>query len=210
MRISAIGPLSIRPLVPKAIARLARRQPELTLTYDGKTRIEIEEWVAQGRANLGFTLLPASHPGLSAKEIATVSALAVVPATHPLAGRSSLGPADLVGQSVIIPHTMARVRTLVEANYMSAGLNLIPRIETANAISAVYLVSQRAGISVLDPFSGMSAPKDQVRLIRWDPDTPMTYGMIYQSNRGLTDIEDAFFADVAQNVGDYLRRHEVQ
>lgn len=205
LRISAIGPLSVGPIVPKAIATLACGNPEISLTYDGKTRIEIEEWVAQGRANVGFTLLPVTHGALETKELATVSACAVVPKSHPLAKRSTLSPADLHNEPMVMPHSAARVRTLVEANFISAGLKLLPKTETSSAISSVYLVSQGAGISVLDPFSCMYVPHDQVQLIKWLPDTPMTYGMIFQSNRVLSALENHLFQNVSNNISAYLQ-----
>lgn len=205
LRISTVGPLSYAPIVPAALARFSRWNPEFALTLDNKVRIEIEEWIAQGHADLGFTLLPASHPAIEARELVSVQAMAVVPVDHPLASRSRLQPEDVVGETIVMPHSKARVRTLVEANFVSAGLTLSPNIETSNAVSAVSLVSQGAGLSVLDPFSALSMSADHVRLVPWEPETSMTYGMIFQSHRALSALEEQIFEFVVEQVEDYLQ-----
>lgn len=171
LRVCAIGPLSFGALVPKAVASFAQSHPEFSLLFEPKFRIDIEEWVAQGWSDLGFTLLPVSHPALQSRALESVRTVAVVPADHALANRSHLEPVDLVDTPMIMPHSAARVRALFDASFLSASLCLSPRIETSNAISSVYLVSQGAGVSVLDPFSCLSIPKDEVRLIPWMPET---------------------------------------
>lgn len=206
MRIAAIGPLSIGPLVPNAIASLAEQFPDLSMSFEGKTRIDIEDWVAQGRSNIGFTLLPVSHAALSSRKFRATSAFAVVPLQNPLSSRKILGPRDLTNEPMIMPHSSARVRGMVESSFINAGLKLAPKIETSNAASAVQLASQGAGIAVLDPFSYLAVPDGQVRLVRWEPEMPMIYGMIYQSNRVLTDIENSLFEMMAENVDRYLGR----
>jgi len=204
LRVCAIGPLSFSALIPQALTEFATENPGFSMSLDNKFRIEIEEWVAQGHADLGFTLLPVSHPALNSRPLSPVRAVAVVPAGHALADRDALKADDLIDQTVIMPHSQARVRALVEASFVSAGYKLNPRIETSNAVSAVYLVSQGAGISVLDPFSCLAVPEADVRLIPWLPDTQMTYGMIWQGNRSLSAWENGFFDAVARNCADHL------
>lgn len=206
LRICAIGPLAFGALVPQAIAEFARANPEFSLSFETKFRIEIEEWVAQGGSDLGFTLLPLSHHGLEARSLEPVNAVAVVPAGHPFEDRAYLEPSDLVKEPKIMPHGSARVRALVEANFMSAGHRLSPKIETSNALSAVHLVSQGAGVSVLDPFSCMSIPAGGIKLIPWMPETPMTYGMIWQKSRTLSAIDHQFFDLVKSSI----EAHSVQ
>ena len=69
----------------------------------------------------------------------------------------------------------------------------------------MYLVSQGAGISVLDPFSCLAVPDAKVRLIPWLPETQMTYGMIWQNNRTLSPQENKFFDAVARNCNVVLQ-----
>jgi len=57
LRVCAIGPMLTR-LVPSALEVFSRKHADFNFSVDLIPRIEIEEWMAQRHADLGFTLLP--------------------------------------------------------------------------------------------------------------------------------------------------------
>lgn len=193
LRICAIGPLSFGQLIPRALAKFAQSYPEFLVSFETKFRIEIEDWVGQGHSDIGFTLLPAGHASLSAKKLPSVNIVAIAPDTHPLAQKDTIAPRDLIHETVIMPHAAARVRVLVEADFLNAGHRLKPKFETSNALSAVHLAAQGVGIAVLDPFSLSSVPPGPFKTLAWGPQTKLTYGMIWQNNRSLLPHETHLF-----------------
>lgn len=203
LRIAAIVPLTSDTLTPKAISDFLAVYPEYAISIQTKSRISIDEWIASGQSDIGFTLLPCSHAGLATLAMKPVNAVAIIPAGHALAGKDYLEPADLQSERIIMPHSTARVRALVDGQFASAGYRLVPQIETSSAIAAGQLVSHGVGVSVLDPFSCQSIPQDKVHVLPWRPETPMTYGMIWSNARKLTQAEQRFFDLMAKMVADY-------
>lgn len=193
LRVCAIGPLSFGQLMPRGLADFARSQPNFSISFETMFRIEIEDWVAQGHSDVGFTLLPAGNTSVSAKPFAKVNAVAIVPNEHPLAAHKAVAPADLEGHTIIMPHATARVRVMVEADFLGTGQRLKPNIETSNALSAAHLVANGAGVAVLDPFSLGSVPTGSFTVLKWKPDTKLVYGMIWQKGRSLKPHEEQLF-----------------
>lgn len=195
LRVSAIGPLAFGSVMPEAITRFAESYSEFTYSIEMKLRIEIEDWVLSGHSDIGLTLLPVTREQIRKRVFANTHAVAIVPAGHPLSERMAVSPADLERADIILPKSSVRLRVLVEADFVKAGVPLRLRYETSNAISTVHLVAQGLGVAVVDPFSLTAVPRSSITVIRWEPDTELSYGMIWPSFRELVPHEEKFFED---------------
>ncbi len=205
LRISAIGTKSFGPLVPRALAEFVKIYPDFSISLETKFRIDIEDWVEQGHSDVGITLLPVGHAGLKALPLPKVSLLAIVPDAHPLADRESIGPSDLVDERLIMPAHSARVRVLVEADFLNAGHRFAPKCETSTDIASAQMAAHGVGITILDPFSVKSIPKGPYKVLKWKEKTKLTYGMIWQRNRSLLPHEEKLFELVCAASEDMLK-----
>lgn len=205
LRISAIGTKSFGPLVPRALAEFVKIYPDFSISLETKFRIDIEDWVEQGHSDVGITLLPVGHAGLKALPLPKVSLLAIVPDAHPLADRESIGPSDLVDERLIMPAQSARVRVLVEADFLNAGHRFAPKCETSTDIASAQMAAHGVGITILDPFSVKSIPKGPYKVLKWKEKTKLTYGMIWQRNRSLLPHEEKLFELVCAASEDMLK-----
>jgi len=207
LRVAAIGPMAFGQLIPEALARFTVQHPEFSVSFETKLRSEIEDWVLNGHADIGFTLLPPGRAELSSKSLAPVKAVVVLPKGHSLSRLSALGPADIQNQRIVMPWKSARVRTLIEADFLNEGLQLLPHIETTNSISAAHLVAHGAGVAVIDPFSLTGVGQERIDVLPWAPSTPLTYGMIWPANRRILTHEASLFdlvSDVADSISQYI------
>lgn len=200
LRLCAIGPIAHTGHLTRALGRFSRRYPDDVVSLDTKSRIEIDNWVRQDHADLGFTLLPSDHTELASRVMVETEAIGVVPAQHRFAGRQYLRPEDLANEPLVLPHSTARVRLLLEAAFLDAGLRLRPRFEATSATTAAQMVSEGLGVSVLDPYSVQSVPAANIAIIPWRPKMKLTYGMIMQKDRVLTSREEDLFGYLKKSL----------
>lgn len=205
LRVSAIGPLLMSAYLPRVLRQFADEHPNLRFMAETKTRAEIEDWIANAHADVGFTFLPVQRGQLSSRSVARVRAVAIVPAGHELAERKSLAPGDLPAEEIILPRPTVRLRNLVEASFLQAGFELRPWIETSNAVSTANLVAEGNGVAVIDPFTLTAIPAGKISVVPWEPETLLDYGMIWAGNRSLT-MHERRLADVAEAVARALSR----
>ena len=198
-RVSAIGPLLMSAFLPRVFKRFAHEHPSLRIMAETKTRAEIEDWIANAHADVGFTFLPVRRGQLSSRSVACVRAVAIVPAGHVLSERRWLTPTDLPAEEIVLPRPTVRLRNLVEASFIQAGVELRPWIETSNAVSTANLVAEGNGVAVIDPFTVTAIPAGKVSVVPWEPETLLDYGMIWAGNRSLS-VHERRLADVADDV----------
>ena len=184
-RVTAIGPLSMSSFLPIVLARHALEYPSFRYAVVTKTRAEIDDWIAGQHSDVGLTLLPVQRRQLSARAFARVRAVAIVPVGHELARRRHLAPSDMQNHDLIMPRSSVRLRNLVEASFIQAGVELRLRFETSNAVSTANLVAEGNGVAIVDPFTLTGIPGRKIRALRWEPATVLNYGLIWLGNRPL-------------------------
>ena len=206
-RITAIGPLSMSGFLPRVLRQLGAEYPEFRFSVETKVRAEIEDWIVGQHADVGLTLLPVRRGQLSSRTFASVHAVAILPKGHPLAGQNCLSPAAIAEADIIMPKPAVRLRNLVEASFVQAGVELRPRYETSNAVSTASLVAAGNGIAVIDPFTVTGTPPGKIRVLPWEPVTVLNYGTIWSGSRALAAHERRLH-EMAESVAQDLARSE--
>lgn len=107
---------------------------------------EIEEWVLDGRVDLGFLRLPA-HPDLDTVFLEQDKLLAVLPENHPLAGCDSFPVQALCGEPFMLLEKGAKA----EISEIFEKCNLKPLIHftTWDDYAIMSMVESGLGISIL-------------------------------------------------------------
>ncbi len=206
-RVTAIGPLSLSGFLPRILRQFGAEYPEFRFSVETKVRAEIEDWIVGQHADVGLTLLPVRRGQLSSRTFASVQAVAILPKGHPLAGQNCLSPAAIADADIIMPRPAVRLRNLVEASFVQAGVELRPRFETSNAVSTASLVAAGNGIAVIDPFTVTGAPPGKIHVVPWEPTTILNYGTIWSGSRALAAHERRLH-EVAENVAQDLARSQ--
>ena len=202
-RVAAIGPLLMSSFLPRVLAGFAKEFPQYRFTVETKTRAEIGDWVANQHTDIGFTLLPVQQRQLQSRTVARVRAVAIVPAGHDLSDRPFLKPRDTRNTCLVMPRSSVRLRHLVEASFIQAGIDLRPSFETSNAVSTANLVAEGLGIAIVDPFTVTGIPPWKIKALPWEPTTILDYGMIWPGSRSLKSHERRLL-EIASDIAEEL------
>jgi DNA-binding transcriptional LysR family regulator len=132
------------------IGRLVARRPEIAVTLHGLPSHLIADGVASGGYDFGIAEASVERHGLNVETL-PAKALAAVPEGDPLAQRDSLGPKDFEDRSFISLGPASLFRSRIDAAL--AGVRRRQLIETQLTEIACVLVAEKAGVSLVDPFS---------------------------------------------------------
>ncbi|SJZ36196.1 DNA-binding transcriptional regulator, LysR family [Marinactinospora thermotolerans DSM 45154] len=186
----AVAPLS------SAVAAFARRHPGVEVVLRAADLPgEVVEAVRTGAAELG--LLgddgPPGDPGLAVHELGAQEFVLVVPATHPLAGRGRVRPADLAGLSVVAGPPGSRMRALVDG-YRDAGVEVRISVEAHHREAIIPLVVEGAGVALLAEAWARPARMAGLAVVGLDP--PAHLGIWLVTRRGRLSPGAAAFRGV--------------
>jgi DNA-binding transcriptional LysR family regulator len=132
------------------VGRFVARRPEIAVTLHGLPSHLIADGVASGGYDFGIAEAPVERQGLNVETL-PVKAVAAVPEGDPLAQRDVVGPKDFEDRSFISLGLASLFRSRIDAAL--AGVRRRQLIETQLTEIACILVAEKAGLSLVDPFS---------------------------------------------------------
>lgn len=88
-------------IVTGAVRELSRRHPDLSVEVVRTSWDDQTEVILDGRVDIGYVRMPIDTRGLATRSLLTEPRVAVLPADHPFAGKSSLVIADLAGEHLL-------------------------------------------------------------------------------------------------------------
>ncbi len=98
--------LSVATVAPAPLWRLTAQLvdhfPQTILTSQTLTQEDVERSIINGQIDLGISTRPVMLPTVRYTQLMTESLSVVLPATHPLAGRSTLSAAELDGETFLL------------------------------------------------------------------------------------------------------------
>ena len=116
------------------------------------TSDEVIKGVLDDRFDLGVIGVELSRAGVKLIPYRRSQAVCVMPKSHPLAERESIGPADLDGQNMIaLTHRHTRRAQL---NRLLHQIRARPRIvaEVSTSFAAADLAAENLGLAIINPF----------------------------------------------------------
>lgn len=200
VRIAAIGPLLFSQTLPLALRDVQEEDPSIRFAIDWVDRLQIEEAIANQRADLGVTLGPINHPALGMEELATVQAVAVFQKGHPFATQAEVAVSDLRDTPLILPQRQTRLRQLADSGLLESPTSLSVMIEASTAVASCHMASVGLGVALSDPFSATGVDRNLVEVRPWRPKISMTYTFIWPNARPPTDRVRNLMAAVRRAV----------
>lgn len=146
----AVMPALANGIMPRYLARFLKDRPNIHVSLSGIPSTMAIEAVASGQADLGFADGPLDRPGFLT-ESRPVAAVVAMQEGHRLAASPRIRPTDLEGEHMITlePGTLFAMRVEVAL----AGIHRASTIETKLSHTALTLVSEGVGITIIDPSS---------------------------------------------------------
>jgi DNA-binding transcriptional LysR family regulator len=146
--------LLVQHFLPRAMTRFFERHPGITFDVTISETNHIIDAVREGLTDIGMVFYPPRD-----RELRTVfkiphPMLALMSASHPLAGRARLSLATAMAYPIVLPTRFSGSRTLIDAACMAAGIHLAPVLETNSIQLAVRFVQETMGITLLSHMAG--------------------------------------------------------
>ena len=183
LRIVATPPVINSPAFLQGLRLFQPRRPEVHFSLEARPRVDIENYIADGRADIGIGLLPISHPEIRSKLLVNSGVFAIVPRDHSFARKKQLALSDLSGVDLILP-----TKQLLRERIDSAMPNLFAKHEASSSITCAVMAAHRLGIALCDPFSPDILGTNQFVKIPINPRIKLEYGVILprsESNKNI-------------------------
>jgi LysR family transcriptional regulator, hca operon transcriptional activator len=120
---------------------------EIRVSSDHSTKLADD--LERGKLDIAF-LRRQPKSGLEYQLVAREPLLVFLPSDHPLAGRKTIDPHDLVGETFIGISEIPRVLRAVVSDYLKrTGIELTPHLEIDNFAMALSVVASTRGVALL-------------------------------------------------------------
>ena len=137
-------------VLPDVFSRFHDIYPGIEIKLEISSTVPLVEKLKAGELDLAVGTIPvAQAEGLDIIPIYSEPLLVIAPASHPLTGRSTVGPESLSGQSFIFFHEGSVTRAIVERAFEEHGIAPLVTMAIDSPEAIKNLVSSGLGMSVL-------------------------------------------------------------
>ena len=134
-------------VLPPVIARFRADHPDVDYELLMGDYSEIEQWVAEGRCDLGFIPREPRGAGMASRPLVQDELMAVVPAGSPLAVAKAVSLADLVNEQFILLERGSDDE--ITPLFRRAGLTVRSKLSTWDDYAIMAMVEDGLGVSIL-------------------------------------------------------------
>lgn len=149
-------PALTQVLLPEALARLARDEPEAAVTITPLESPALESGLSDQRHDLGLSEQREAPVACALRPLLVADEVAVLPAGHPLAQRPVLAPQDFADQPFVSLAPADAYRLQIDAMFAAHGIARQLRLETPSAASVCALVRQGLGLAIVNPLTALA------------------------------------------------------
>lgn len=149
LRIGASAPPTFA-LLPGAIDRFSRRNPDTRLEIQILPAAEIGEHIIIGDLDLGLTMVAIPEPRVRNEKIGEAEIVVLMRADSPLASLDEVSPRNLETHALISYGSTPPVGRLLDRAFEEEGRSRSPEIEINLSIAAAPLVARGVGVALVD------------------------------------------------------------
>ncbi|HEX2054945.1 MAG TPA: transcriptional regulator CynR [Nitrospiraceae bacterium] len=192
-------------LIPEIVSRFAQAYPDVSLTVEELSGLQIEEGIASGHLDAGIGFIPPSLEKLESDTLFEEDLVLITPQRHRLAKRSRIAIADLADEPlVLLPQTFC-ARRLIDETFQAATVRPTVAIEM-NSIEGI-LATIRAGAraTILPRLSLGIKPTGRLRAIDLINPTPRRrVGLLWRRGGYRSPAAQAFAEQARAVVSEYF------
>ena len=143
-------------VIPRLLSRFHEERPEVRIVLHNLTKAEQLQALRERRISVGFNRLVPPEPELVVETVLREPMMVAMHESHPLAGRKSVGVADLNGLPLILyPNVpMPGLAQEVAEAFRQEGARLCIEQEVEDVLTAVALVASGFGLAVTTRSAG--------------------------------------------------------
>ncbi|MDB5581162.1 MAG: hypothetical protein JWR80_6338 [Bradyrhizobium sp.] len=177
----------------RAIARFRTAFPAVQIRQIEDQNGLLVDKVLNREVDFGIGMLPQADPELHFDSMFVDELVAVLRHDDPLAAKRELAWSDLVASPMILLPSPSSVRRLAEAGLAVAGSHQEPAYEVVNMTTALSMVREGLGLTIL-PLMALESLKMDELVFRplGDPRPVRQMGVIRRTDRSLSGATEAF------------------
>jgi len=185
-------------LLPDAIRRFTRRQPEAAVGLTPIESPQLEAALSEQRFDLGLSERHEAPAACTLQTLLVADEVAVLPAGHALAHKPVLALGDFAGQSFISFAPADPYRQQVDALFAAAGVERLLKLETPSAVSVCALVRQGLGLGIVNPLTALELEGGGVVVRPLSVSIPFHVALVRPSWRAVHPLRAGFEAALAE------------
>ncbi len=166
----AISPSFGVTVVPRSATRLLKQMPGLTINVDLLIPQLMLQSVLEGSADIAVSMNQRIHPSIEVIERFSCGLVCVMPKSHPLVGRKTIRPVDLISHPVVSFPQALDYGLTDEALFGSRKAQISPRLNVRSGQTACWFSLAGAGLAIVDAaaVAGHPFPGLEIRPYRCD------------------------------------------
>ncbi|MGY8632032.1 LysR substrate-binding domain-containing protein [Bradyrhizobium sp. 14AA] len=168
LNIAAISAFA-NAVLPTAVAKFRRSRPDVVITLQSMSALQVTTHVANYHADLGLVIDSTAAPGVSVSDLWATDFGCVMPRTHPLASKLCVVPADIEPEALICLSRQLPLGIHAVRAFADADVPLKIAIEVSQSTVACALVRAGAGLALLDGLAMMGTPAPDLVMRPFDP-----------------------------------------
>ena len=139
--------------VPSMLAMFKRKHPGVVISHNIQPHDQVIDWVALGRADIGFAIQPVAKTELTTRILASRDSHCIFPKGHPFEKKQSLHPRDFKGVPFVSFPRGTAMRFLIDGLFDRAGIDRTLHVEASTHHAVCSLVSEGLGVALINPFA---------------------------------------------------------
>jgi len=204
LRVASLPALYVG-LLPRFVGRFLAVRPMLDLEVYGVSSDTVIDWVTSGRCDIGFVDPPFEHPSILRRPLASVPAVAAIPASHRLAAQTVLKAEDFADETFISISKSTQLRVRVDSFFLAAGVHRKLGQETPLSIIACSLVAAGAGLAIIDPFTAIAVSGLDIVFRPLEPRIDVQFSIITAAQSPVTGLSLDFVLGAEEEIDRFAR-----
>lgn len=210
LRIVAI-PSQASLLVPKAMAKLAERYPNVTMSLQVRDSLAVCQAVASGHFDVGIASEVYNSPGTDTQLACESEGICIVPRGHHLARRDMVvTPDDLDGERFLSLARGDSMRRHIDHPFTEGREDRrILMVESHYAAALCGMVSAGMGVSIVNPLTAFNFEGANIAMLPFRPRVLFPTFLIYPQHHPNTVLSRLFANQLIECIGLERQSHRL-
>ena len=156
-------------IVPETLKTMLEQRPEMKMSLDIRRRENVIQLVRTNAADLGLGLMSTQSPDIISMPVGGGRIVCVCPATHPLADKVAVRPADFAGHRLITMTRGSPLHTLIKSAFTAEDEPLGWAVETPYSASACTFVKLGFGVALVDSYATFHTDMTDLVAVPFEP-----------------------------------------
>ncbi|WP_265517190.1 LysR family transcriptional regulator [Nitratireductor luteus] len=192
----AVGsvPSIAHAMVPRAVARLKKRYPDLRLNVELLKIEEAVDYLLLGRGELVCMSYLFDHPSIRFAPLASGTLVCLVERSHPLAACATVSAEQIAQYPLVGIEPTDPYGSILAGIFVAKNLNYDISIRARFGSTVIQLIKQNLGVAVLDSFTvaDLGSARDSLVVIPISEETTFETYVAYRADVELSSFAETF------------------